>query len=92
MSDRYKLSIRATLALPPIYLEGINRFLTKNYLKLKEIFQTISFILFIIQKSTTFYSSADFASNCVNTKKLGLNSLRYFASKVWNMVPLEIEV
>ena len=36
-------------------------------------------------------SQTDFASNCVNTNKFGLNSLRYFASKVWNMVPLEIK-
>ena len=36
-------------------------------------------------------SQTDFASICVNTKKFGLNSLRYFASKVWSMVPLEIE-
>ena len=33
----------------------------------------------------------DFASICVNTKKFGLYSLRYFASKVWSMVPLEIK-
>ena len=33
----------------------------------------------------------DFASICVNTKKFGLNSLRYFASKVWSMVRLEIK-
>ena len=36
-------------------------------------------------------SQTDFASICVNTKKFGLNSLRYFASKVWRMVPLEIK-
>ena len=34
-------------------------------------------------------TQTDFASNCVNTNKFGLNSLRYFASKVWSMVPLE---
>ena len=28
-------------------------------------------------------SQTDFASNCVNTNKFGLNLLRYFASKVW---------
>ena len=32
-------------------------------------------------------SQTDYASICVNTKKL----LRYFASKVWSMVPLEIK-
>ena len=36
-------------------------------------------------------SQTDFASNCVNTNKFDLNSLRYFASKVWSMVPLEIK-
>ena len=36
-------------------------------------------------------SQTDFASICVNTKKFGLNSLRYFGSKVWSMVPLEIK-
>ena len=34
-------------------------------------------------------SQTDFASICVNTNKFGRNSLRYFASKVWSMVPLE---
>ena len=33
----------------------------------------------------------DFASICVNTKKFGLDSLRYFASKVWSMVSLKIK-
>ena len=36
-------------------------------------------------------SQTDFASICVSTNKFGLNSLRYFASKVWSMVPLEIK-
>ena len=36
-------------------------------------------------------SQTDFASICVNTKKFGLNLLRYFPSKVWSMVPLEIK-
>ena len=36
-------------------------------------------------------SQTDFASICVNTKNFGLNLLRYFASKVWIMVPLEIK-
>ena len=33
----------------------------------------------------------DFASICVNTKKFGLNLLRYFASNIWSMVLLEIK-
>ena len=36
-------------------------------------------------------SQTDFASNCVNINKFGLNSLRHFASIVWSMVPLEIK-
>ena len=36
-------------------------------------------------------SQNDFTSICVNSNKFGLNSLRYFASKVWSMVPLEIK-
>ena len=36
-------------------------------------------------------SQTDFASNCVNANKFVQNSLRYFASKVWSMVPLEIK-
>ena len=36
-------------------------------------------------------SQTIFASNCVNTNELCLNSLKYFASKVWNMVSLEIK-
>ena len=36
-------------------------------------------------------SQTGFARNCVNTNKFGPNSLRYFASKVWSMVPLEIK-
>ena len=36
-------------------------------------------------------SQTDFASNCVNTNKFDLNSLRYFPSEVYSMVPLEIK-
>ena len=36
-------------------------------------------------------SQTDFANDCVNTDKFGLNSLRYLDSKVWSMVPLEIK-
>ena len=36
-------------------------------------------------------SQSDFTSNCVNTNNLGLNSLKYFAFKVWSMIPLEIK-
>ena len=36
-------------------------------------------------------SQTDFLRNTVNTTKFGLNSLRHFASKVWNMIPIEIK-
>ena len=36
-------------------------------------------------------SQTDFSVSSVNTTHFGLNSLRYFASKVWNMVPLELK-
>ena len=36
-------------------------------------------------------SQTDFFRNTVNTTKFGLNSLRYFASKVWSMIPIEIK-
>ena len=36
-------------------------------------------------------SQTDFGGHCVNTKKFGLNSLRFFAAKVWNIVPSEIK-
>ena len=31
-------------------------------------------------------SEKDFGGHCVNTKKFGLNSLRFFAAKVWNIL------
>ena len=36
-------------------------------------------------------SQADFFRNTVNTTKFGLNSLRYFALKVWSTIPVEIK-
>ena len=51
-------------------------------------------IMYIFQTRKINYnlrSQTDFASICVNTKKFGLNSLKYFGSKVWSMVPLEIK-
>ena len=35
-------------------------------------------------------SQTDFARSFVNTSRFDLNSLRYFASKVWNIVPPDI--
>ena len=36
-------------------------------------------------------SQTDFFRNTVNTTKFGLNSLRYFGSKVWTMATIEIK-
>ena len=36
-------------------------------------------------------SQTDFAKSFVNTIRFGLNSLHYFVSKVWNMVPPDIK-
>ena len=37
-------------------------------------------------------SQTDFSVSSVNTSHFGLNSLRYFASKVWNLVPFELNL
>ena len=34
-------------------------------------------------------SQTDFVRDCVNTRRYSLNSLNYFATKVWDMIPLE---
>ena len=36
-------------------------------------------------------SQTDFGGHCVNTKNFGLNSLRFFAAKNWNIVPSKIK-
>ena len=48
----------------------------------------------VLQTRTLPYilrSNTDFARIFVNTGRFGLNSLRYFASKVWNIVPSDIK-
>ena len=48
----------------------------------------------ILKKRTLTYnlrSQTDFVRDCVNTRRHGLNSLSYFAPKVWDMIPLEIK-
>ena len=39
----------------------------------------------------TLRSQTDFVRDCVNTRRYGLNSLSYFASKVWDMIHLEVK-
>ena len=36
-------------------------------------------------------SHTDFGGYCVNRYRFGLNSLKFFEAKVWDIVPLEIE-
>ena len=36
-------------------------------------------------------TQSDFFRNSVNSSKYGLNSIRFFAAKVWQMVPMEIK-
>ena len=36
-------------------------------------------------------SQTDFVRDCVNTRRYGLNSLSYFAPKVWDMILSEIK-
>ena len=35
-------------------------------------------------------TQSDFLRNSVNSSKYGLNSIRFFGSKVWQMVPMQI--
>ena len=36
-------------------------------------------------------TQSDFFRNSVNSSKYGLNSIRFFASKVWQMVPMKMK-
>ena len=48
----------------------------------------------ILQTRTLPYNlrlNTDFARSSVNTSRFGPNSLRYFALKVWNIVPSDIK-
>ena len=38
-----------------------------------------------------FQTQSDFFKNSVNSSKYGLNSIRFFTSKVWQMVPMEMK-
>ena len=35
-------------------------------------------------------TQTDFFRGSINTSRFGVNSLNYFASKVWNMIPIDI--
>ena len=36
-------------------------------------------------------TQSDFARNSVNSSKYGLNSIRFFTLKVWQMIPMEMK-
>ena len=100
MSDRYGVYIKTILSLSKIHLKEICRLLfirgTSLVIELFKIKGNLSnnVMYYIFQTRKINYnlrSHPDFASNCVNTNKFGLNSLRYFCSTVSSMVPLEIK-
>ena len=65
-------------------------------IELFKVTQNLSNVIIsnIFKKRTLTYnlrSQTDFVRDCVNTRHYGLNSLSYFAPKVWDMIPLEIK-
>ena len=65
-------------------------------IELFKVTQNLSNVIIsnIFKKRTLTYnlrSQRDFVRDCVNTRRYGLNSLNYFAPKVWEMIPLEIK-
>ena len=92
-------SIEITIALSRIYLRRVilsvftiekSRVLALQQFKVKgNLSNTIMSYIFptrVLNRSQT-----DFFKNTVNATKLGLNALRYFASKVWSMIPKDIK-
>ena len=72
-----------------IYLKGNQRNIQSLAIELFKVKEDLSnntiYDIFQIRKiNYILRSQTDFASNCVNTNKFGLNSLKYFAFKVWN--------
>ena len=43
------------------------------------------------EKKYNLRSQTDFSGHCVNTNKFSINSLKFFATKVWEIVPFEIK-
>ena len=102
MSVHFAQFIKITIALLKNYLRRITRLLfiiekiqslTIEFLKVKENLSN-TIMNDILQTRTLPYnlrSNTDFARSFINTSRFGLNSLRYFASKVWNIVPSDIK-
>ena len=106
MKDPYALPIKNTIALSMIYLRriGLSVFTIETY-RLEhtdlanELFKVKANLSNIIMNDIfptrvlnyNLRSQTDFFRNTSNTTKLSLNSLRYFASKVWSMTPIEVK-
>ena len=65
-------------------------------IELFKVTQNLSNVIIsnIFKKRTLTYnlrSQTDFVRDCVNTRHYGLNSLSYFAPKVWDMITLKIK-
>ena len=62
--------------------------------KVKENISNTIIMKDILQTKTLTYNlmlQTDFMRTFVNTSRFGLNTLHYFASKVWNIVPSDIK-
>ena len=46
---------------------------------------------YFLKRTLTYNLQTDFVTDCVNARRYGLNSLSYFAPKVWDTIPLEIK-
>ena len=92
-------SIEITIALSMIYLRRVilsvftiekSRVLALQLFKVKgNLSNTIMSYIFptrVLNRSQT-----DFFRNTVNATKFSLNALRYFASKIWSMIPIDIK-
>ena len=65
-------------------------------IELFKVTQNLSNVIIsnIFKKRTLTYnlrSQTDFVRDSVNTRRYGLNSLSYFAPKVWDMIPFQIK-
>ena len=98
MSVHFALFTKITIALLKNYFRRKTRllFIIEIFRDLIKVKVNLSNTIMdnILQTRTLHYnfrSNTDFARISVNTSRFGLNSLRYFASKVWNIVPSDIK-
>ena len=90
-----RIVIEITKVLSRIYIRRKSLYSPQNYWALwtipseRKTFQyNIEFIFCTRVLNYNLRSQTDFFRNTVNTIKFGLNSLRYFASKVWSLIPI----